>query len=140
MNRRDYDGSICSEYYKNKIYNNEYCYFEQDLYNNGYIQQAPLSKNKIINIINKAQEEFNDYKIILITSPISDTLFLNNDENYDLYLLSMCEVVILSKSCYAISSLFYKNKKKAYIPLFGFFTCLGLDTIYDKNNNFTYFY
>jgi len=146
VNRKDYDGSICSEYYKNKIYNNEYCYFEEELYNKGYIQQAPLSTNKIINIINKAQEEFNDYKIILITSPISDTSFLNydviknNNENYDLYLLTMCEVVILSKSCYALSSLFYKNKKKVYIPLFGFFTCLGLDTIYDKNNNFIYFY
>ena len=52
----------------------------------------------------------------------------------------MCDVVILSKSYYALSSLFYKNKMQAYIPLFGFFTCLGLDTIYDKNNNFTYFY
>ena len=140
-NRPDYDGSICSNYYKNKIKNNEYCFCEfYDTINN----QAPLSKIKLDNIINKAKQEFTDYKVILITSPISDTTYLNydyeviksNDENLDLYLLTMCKVVILSRSTFSLSSVFYNNDKiKTYIPLWGHFVSCGLDTIYDKNSD-----
>jgi hypothetical protein len=137
--RSDYDGSICSNYYKNKIKNNENCFCEfYDTINN----QAPLSKIKLDNIINKAKTEFTDYKVILITSPISDTSFLDyeviksNDENVDLYLLTMCNVTILSRSTFALSSMFFNDKKiKTYIPLWGHFVCCGLDTIYDKNND-----
>jgi len=136
--RPDYDGSICSNYYKNKIKNNDNCFFEfYDTINN----QAPLSKIKLDNIINKAKSEFTDYKVMLITSPISDTSFLDyeviksNDENLDLYLLTMCNVTILSRSTFALSSMFFNDKKiKTYIPLWGHFVCCGLDTIYDKNN------
>ena len=145
-NRPDYDGSICSNYYKNKIKNNEDCVVEfYDTINN----QAPLSKIKLDNIINKAKTEFSDYKVILITSPSSDTSFLDyeviksNDENLDLYFLTMCNVTILSRSTFALSSLFYNDKKiKTYIPLWGHFVCCGLDTIYDKNDmsKIEYFY
>jgi len=145
-NKPDYDGSICSNYYKNKIKNNEDCVLEfYDTINN----QAPLSKIKLDNIINKAKTEFPDYKVILITSPGSDTSFLNyeviksNDENLDLYFLTMCNVTILSRSTYALSSMFFNDKKvKTYIPLWGHFVCCGLDTIYDKNDmsKIEYFY
>ena len=145
--RSDYNGFECSEYYKNKILNNEPCYREfDDRINN----QAPLSKDKLINIINKAKEKYNEYKIILLTSPCSDTSFLdyevikNHDENLDLFLLTSCNVTILSRSTYALSSLFFNNlnKKYAYIPLWGHFVCCGLDTIYDKidKTKITYFY
>ena len=136
--RPDYDGSICSNYYKNKIKNNENCFVEfYDTINN----QAPLSKTKLENIINKAKNEFMGYKVILISSPNSDTSFLDyeviksNDENLDLYFLTMCKVVILSRSTFAFSSMFFNNNKiKTYIPLWGHFVCCGLDTIYDKND------
>lgn len=137
-NRPDYDGSICSNYYKNKIQNNENCFCE---FYNTINNQAPLSKIKLDNIINKAKTEFTDYKVILITSPISNTSFLDyeviksNDENLDLYLLTMCNVTILSRSTFSLSSMFFNDKKKkTYIPLWGHFVCCGLDTIYDKNN------
>ena len=140
----DYDGSECSQYYKNKILNNEICYYE--LYDRVNMQ-APLSKIKLENIINKAKKEFNGYKVILITSPNSDTSFLdyevikNYDESLDLYLLTMCKVVILSRSTFSLASEFFNdNKIKTYIPLWGHFVCCGLDTIYDKNNKFEYFY
>jgi hypothetical protein len=136
--RPDYDGSICSNYYKNKIKNNEDCFCE---FYNTINNQAPLSKIKLDNIINKAKTEFTDYRVILITSPISDTSFLDyeviksNDENLDLYLLTMCNVTILSRSTFALSSMFFNDKKiKTYIPLWGHFVCCGLDTIYDKND------
>jgi len=139
-NRPDYDGSICSNYYKNKIKNNENCVCE---FYHAINNQAPLSKQKMDYIINKAKNEFTDYKVILITSPTSDTSFLNydyeviksNDENLDLFLLTMCKVVILSRSTFALSSMFFNdNKIKSYIPLWGHFVCTGLDTIYDKND------
>jgi hypothetical protein len=136
--RPDYDGSICSNHYKNKIKNNEDCFVEfYDRVNN----QAPLSKTKLDNIINKAKSEFPDHKVILVTSPNSDTSFLDyeviksQDENLDLYLLTMCKVVILSRSTFALSCMFFNNNKtKTYIPLWGHFVCCGLDTIYDKND------
>ena len=140
----DYDSSISCNYYKQKILNNE-PFNGADYTDN----QSPLSKTKLENIINKAKEEYNDYKVILLTSPISDTSFLdyevikNDDESLDLYLLTMCSVVILSRSTFALSSLFFNNnKKKAYIPQWSHSVCCGLDTIYDKNdkNIFSYFY
>ena len=139
-NHSDYDGSICSNYYRNKVENKEYCdcgIFLGDKIN----KQSPLSKLKLENIINKAKEEFNNHKVILVTSPGSDTSFLdyevikNEDENLDLYLLTMCNVVILSRSTFSLTSLFFNNKKiKTYVPLWGHFICCGLDTIYDKND------
>jgi hypothetical protein len=144
-NLSDYDGSICSNYYKAKIIKNEKCYY---INNNNNIQ-APLSKQKILNIIDKAKTIFNDREVILLTSPNSDTsnfdyrVIKNNDENYDFYLLSLCKVVILSRSNFAITSLFFTdNKDKVYLPLWGHTACIGFDTIYDNNNNsiYEYFY
>lgn len=138
--RPDYNGSICSDYYKNKIKNNEECHCE---FYETMNHQAPLSKTKMDDIINKAKNEFPTYKVILITSPTSDTSYLNysyeviksDDANYDLFLLTMCNVVILSRSTFSLSCMFFNNKKiKTYIPLWGHIVCTGLDTIYDQND------
>jgi hypothetical protein len=137
-NRPDYDGSVCANHYKNKIKNNERCVVH---FPDGYNRQAPLSKEKLDYIINKAKNEFINYKVVLVTSPVSDTSYLNydyevfksTDENSDLYLLTMGKVVILSRSTFALSSMFFNdNKIKTYVPLWGHFVCCGLDTIYDK--------
>ena len=144
-NWADYDGSICSNYYKEKIKNNEKCYYISNENN----KQAPLSKQKIENVINKAKKTFIDYEVIILTSPNSDTTMFdykvvkNNDENYDFYLLSLCKVVILSRSTFSISTLFFNNNKdKIYIPLWGHTAVLGFDTIYDNNDKsiYEYFY
>jgi hypothetical protein len=146
-NQPDYDGSICSQYYRERINQDKPCEFYRDR-NNG---QHPLSKEKIETIIAKAKEKYPDYKVVLLTSPISDTSFLdydvikNQDENYDLYLLSLCKVVILSRSAFSISSLFFSDiecKRDLYIPLWGHFVCLGLDTKYEyiDRSKITYFY
>jgi hypothetical protein len=141
----DYDGSFCSNHYKNKIINNEKCVCE---FYGTYNHQAPLSKVKMDSVINKAKNEFPDYKVILITSPGSDTSYLNydyeviksNDPNVDLLFLTMCKVTILSRSTFALSSMFFNNTKiKTYIPLWGHFVTCGLDTIYDKNDSIEYF-
>jgi hypothetical protein len=139
--RPDYDGSICSNYYKNKIRNQEECVLE--MFGNGN-HQAPLSREKLDRIIKKAQEEFRNYKVVFITSPSSDTssyledddeVIRSHDENLDLYFLTMCKVVILSRSTFALSSMFFnKSKVKTYIPLWGHFVCCGLDTVYDRTD------
>ena len=143
---KDYDGSICSNYYKNRIKNREDCHHSN--YGGGN-SQSPLSKEKIQAVIDRAKLKFTDYKVLLITSPKSDTSFFNydviksHDESYDLYLLSLCKVVILSRSNYAISSLFFNNEKDmVYLPLWGHAVCNGFDTIYDNNeiSNYEYFY
>jgi hypothetical protein len=147
-NRKDYDGSECSDYYRNKIQNKEDCVLE---FFDRINFQAPLSKEKIEHIINRAQQQYCDYKVILLTSPDSDTsmfdydVIKNENHDYDLYLLSVCSVVILSRSTYALSSLFFNDintKKQVYIPLWGQFVCCGLDTIYDNidSDKITYFY
>ena len=104
-NWNDYDGSICSDYHRNRISNNECCHTDWDhLSKKTDNVQAPFSKEKIEAIINKAKEKFDGYKVILLTSPKSDTSFLdyevikNEDENMDLFLLTLCNVVILSRS------------------------------------------
>jgi hypothetical protein len=144
-NKKDYNGLICSQYYKKRILNNNPCRVQ---FYRKINHQAPLSKIKLDNIIEEAKNDFCDYKIILLTSPRSDTslydydVIKNDDENLDLFLLTMCSVVILSRSTFALSSLFFNNnKKKIYIPLWGHFVCTGLGTHYDKNKNKNkYFY
>jgi len=143
---KDYDGSICSNYYKNKIKKREDCY---DSNYGGGNSQSPLSKEKLQAVIDRAQSKFTDYKVLLITSPRSDTSFFdydvikNHDESYDFYLLSLCKVVILSRSTYAIASLLFNNEKDmVYVPLWGHAVCCGFDTIYDNNDisKYEYFY
>jgi hypothetical protein len=145
----DYDGSFCSNYYKEKIKNNELCYHTYDVHSGHQCNfQSPLSKEKVENIIHKAKEQYTDYEVILLTSPSSDTsnysykTIKNYDESYDLYLLSMCKVVILSRSTFAISNLFFNNKDKIYIPLWGHSAILGFDTVYDNSDKsiYEYFY
>lgn len=86
---------------------------------------------------------------MLITSPRSDTSFFDydvikkHDESYDFYLLSLCKVVILTRSTYTIASLFFNNEKDmVYVPLWGHVVCCGFDAIYDNNDisKYEYFY
>jgi len=149
----DYDGEPCSNHYKRKMLNKEPCVMEfygpqfGDMGNH----QAPLSKEKITFFINKATQAYSDYKVILLTSPNSDTSFLNydviknDDPSFDLFLLAKSNVCIFSRSIFALSTLFLNdihNKKQIYTPLWGHFVCCGLGTIYDKieKSKIRYFY
>jgi hypothetical protein len=126
---KDYDGSICSQYHRDRISNNENCHTDWDHLSKKIDNvQAPFSKEKLENMIHKAKERFPDYKVVLLTSPISDTsswsdydVIKNEDENQDLYLLTQCPVVILSRSNFSIASLFYNQKKICLYPFMGAF-------------------
>jgi hypothetical protein len=146
--REDYDGRPCVNYMKNKIENGE-------IPNNEVLtitepspwcqMQAPIPSTKIKKIIEDILIDKPEHKVVIITNPnenITDLpyeVISSNDEFYDLFLLCNTETVVLSKSNYALSSLFFGNANDVHIPLWGHIPCYGLYTKYDKTN-FKYFY
>jgi len=137
----DYDGSICSQFYANLVENGENCLYSRP--NDGN-RQAPLSTIKIKRIIAELLEKYPGYSVKIVTNP-NETIDLeypviqSEDENYDLYLLSKAPVVILSRSTFSLSALFFGNHQEVYIPSWGHSACMGLNTKFDKSG-FKYFY
>ena len=145
--RADYDGSICADFMRDKIENGI-------IPNNDVLSltepspwcqmQAPLSSDKIINKINEILKDKPDHEVVLVTNPNQNISGLpyrrisSNDEFYDLFLLCNSETLLLSKSNYALTSLFFGVSKETHIPLWGHVPCYGLYTKYD-NNDFIYF-
>jgi hypothetical protein len=89
--------------------------------------------------------KYPDYEVVIITSPgnygtgFSYRSIRSNDENLDLYLLCNSEVIILSRSNFSLSSLFFGMAKEVYVPMWGHLACIGPCTKFD-NCNFNYFY
>ena len=141
--KRDYDGSICSRYYKLLVENDKPCINNfYDRINN----HSPLSNEKINTMINDAQIIYPNDKVYMVTSPISNTDFnkyeiiSNDDVDKDLFILSNSKKSILSRSMYALTSLFFsKPKEYCYLPSWGYFVTCGLNTKYD-NNSFKFIY
>ena len=141
--KTDYDGAICSRYYRLLLENNKTCYNKfYDFVNN----HSPLSKDKIITMITDAKNEYPNDKLYMVTSPISDTDFndyeiiSNVDTDKDLFILCNSKKSILSRSMYALTSLFFSQPKEyCYLPSWGFFVTCGLNTKYD-NNAFKFIY
>ena len=141
--KKDYDGSICSKYYRLLIENDKPCVNKFYEYVNNH---SPLSKDKINTMIYDSKNTYSDNKIYMITSPISDTdyteyeIISSEDVDKDLFILCNSKKSILSRSLYALSSLFFsKPKEYCYLPSWGFFITIGLNTKYD-NNAFKYIY
>jgi hypothetical protein len=141
--KKDYNGSICSNFYKNKIDNTNNIF---GIINLGYCnQQAPLSKDKINIVLEEALNKYPEHEIVIVTSPGDyETGFpyrtiRSEDESYDLFLLCNSEVLILSRSCFAFNSLFFGIAKDVWCPLWGHFVSSGLNTKYD-NSLLNYFY
>lgn len=145
----DYDGRICSEHFNKKINNN--IIVDMNTHNESKILcqdcnlQAPLSKNKIQEQIDIALKKHPNYEVIIITNPGEDTkqfpyrYIQNNDENLDLFLLCNSKIVILSRSTYSLSSLFFGIAEEVYVPVWGHTSCFGINNKYDKCN-FNIFY
>ena len=137
----DYDGRVCSNYYKDAVNNDDTNYNFPLFY---YNRQSPLSTEKILNQIEIVSLKYPNYRKIIITNPREKHEFpyeyiQSNDPSYDLFLLTQCKVVILSRSTFALSSLFFGNHTDVYLPIWGQTACMGLGTKYDKSN-FNYFY
>ena len=137
----DYDGSVCSQYYANLVENGQPCLYSRP--NDGN-RQAPLSTFKIKLILSELLKKYPEYTVKVITNP-NETVDLDypviqsEDENYDLYLLSKAPVVVLSRSTFSLSALFFGDHQEVYIPAWGHTACMGLNTKFDQSN-FKYFY
>jgi hypothetical protein len=141
--KTDYDGSICSKYYKLLIENDKQCDNKFYEYVNNH---APLSKEKILIMLNDAINNYPNDKMYMVTSPISDSDFKeyeiisNDDVDKDLFILCKSKKIIISRSMFALTSLFFSEKKEyCYYPSWGYFVTCGLNTKYDKNA-FKYLY
>jgi hypothetical protein len=109
----------------------------------GCNSQSPLSDNKLQEQINIALTKHPDYEVVIVSSPnehVSGYRYISStDESYDLFLLCNSEVVILSRSTYALSSLYFGIAKEVYIPMWGHISCFGLTNKYDCSK-YNYFY
>lgn len=98
--------------------------------------QSVIKEKRICNIIDKLLVKYPDNQVIIVTSPTGDVhlpyrRIRNHDPSIDLFYLSQCDKVILSRSTFALSSLFYSNASEIWIPKWTLITCCGLNTIYD---------
>jgi hypothetical protein len=140
-NEPDYDGRVCVEHYRPTLEANQVCV---STHNSIYNRQAPLSPHKLEEQLANICTTHNDHTVIVITSPGSTPTLpykciRSADESYDLFLLCMCDVIVLSRSTFAMAALFFGNYKEAYVPLWGHMACMGLSTKYDRSK-FHYFY
>jgi hypothetical protein len=142
--KTDFDGAICSRYYKLLIENDKPCYNKfYDFVNN----HSPLSNEKINTMISDAKNTYPNHKLYMVTSPISNTDFdeyeilSNVDTDKDLFILCNAKKSILSRSMYALTSLFFSQPKEyCYLPSWGFFVTCGLNTKYDNNKVLKFIY
>ena len=142
--RHDYDGAVCSNYYKKRIDNDNQSI--QGIATLGYCNmQTPLEKSKVNLAIMEAKQKYPDHEIIIVTAPGDYEIdypyrcIRSDDENYDLFLLCNADVLILSRSTFALSSAFLGVASDVWCPLWGHFVCTGLYTKYD-NSKFNYFF
>jgi hypothetical protein len=143
----DYDGNVCSSHFINLINRHQTCTFT-NLENNQYNKQNPVSGEKIKVGLQKLKEKYPSYEVVVVASPLTsipdmgitfDKIIQSDDYNYDLFLLSKAKHIILSRSMFSLSALFFGEHIDVVMPLWGHFACSGFGTKYDKCN-FTYFY
>ena len=124
--RPDYDGSICSNYYKERI--NSEVQSIQGIATLGYCNmQTPLSRDKVDKAIMDAKVKYPEHEIIIITAPGDYEInypykcIRSKDENYDLFLLYNADVLILSRSTFALSAVFLGRCERNLVPIMGTF-------------------
>jgi len=152
-NRIDYDGSFSLNYYTNKINKNIFDYSDetQIYYNAGitkdtnlYNAQSPVSDEKLNKVIDNIQKRYPTYKVLIVTSPIGKVtlnypIIRSSDPSIDLFYLCNCDFVILSRSTFALTSLYFGRAKEFWIPTWGYVGSMGLETNYAKSK-FNYFH
>jgi hypothetical protein len=149
-NRIDYDGSYSLKYFANKINENDLTYNDENQYyiknniidSHLYNAQAPISDNKLNKVINNIKKRYPYYKVVIITSPKGNVTLnyptIRTDEpSIDLFYLCNSKILILSRSTYALSTLYFTRAKEIWIPTWGYVSSLGIET---KYNNITYNY
>ena len=142
--RPDYDGSFCSNHYREKIDNDNQII--QGIATLGYCNmQTPLAKGKVDLAILEATQKYPEHEVIIVTAPGDYNIdypyrcIRSNDESYDMFLLCNADILILSRSTFSLSAAFLGTASEVWCPLWGHFVCTGLYTKYD-NSKFNYFF
>jgi hypothetical protein len=151
--REDYDGSICAEYYREKLNNGniEINLAEEHEFGkskgvyipswgrtyNKYDCQAPIAEEKIQRVIGQVREKYPDHDVVIIASPKGEINFpyqcvRSDNIDEDLYYLCNCDVLICSRSLYCFASVYLGNAQEIYLPLWGHIVGTGLSTKYDE--------
>ena len=149
-NQNDYDGRLCaSEFSKSlnddKMADNSLDYFVKEKYGNVNCQ-SPIPFDRIKQCVDTFNSGDSSSEVYVVTNPGENLLNIpypvlsNHDESYDLFLLCNSNNLILSRSTFSISAMFFSEYENFYIPLWGHIPCFGLDTKFDNNKNIKYFY
>ena len=91
-------------------------------------------------MIDKAQEKYPQHEVIIVASPSGNEIRLpykcirSNDQDFDLFLLCNCNVLIGSRSLFCFSSTYLGFAQDIYIPMWGHIAGTGLTTKYDEAN------
>lgn len=146
----DYNGTTSANYYRDLIQRDASIDEMSHVHAYGTYPniQAPIHVNRIEIQIQDAKQRYPDHEVVIISSPKTRDLIqssyrviCNDDESHDLFLLCVSDVVILSRSTFAICSLIFGNHSRVYAPLWGQFTYYGFYTKYHRDSeHFSYFW
>lgn len=149
-NRVDYNGSHSFNYYVNKVNQSDLDYSDEGQYYkdcgvvtdnyNLYNCQAPMSDTKIQDVIYRARTctEYKDHDVVIITSPIGEVTLpyrtiRSDDPSLDLYYLCRGEsALILSRSTFALTTLYFTKATDVWVPKWGYLASMGLGTRFQK--------
>lgn len=146
----DYNGTASANYYRDLIQRDASIDEMSHVHAYGTYQniQSPIPMDRIEMQIQDAKQRYPDHEVVIISSPKTRDLIqspyrviCNDDESHDLFLLCVSDVVILSRSTFAICSLIFGNHSRVYAPLWGQFTYYGFYTKYHRDSeHFSYFW
>lgn len=154
-NRIDYDGNISSDFFKDNINKNNINVSQKDEFEyyrsiglnsnlNLYNAQSPIKDEKLKPIIQKCIEKYPTHEVIIVSSPLGDITLpyktiRSNDESFDLYCLIHSDILICSRSTYALAAAYLHMGSEIHIPMWGHFAATGMTSKYD-NSKLNYFY
>jgi hypothetical protein len=146
----DYDGTASANHYRDIINNNTNIDEVYHIHNYASLpnMQAPIAMERIECQIQDAKMRFPDHEVVIISSPCTKHLIrtnhriiCNDDESYDLFLLSVSNVVILSRSNFSTAVIIFGNHERIYAPLWGQLVINGFYTKYHENSSiFSFFH
>ena len=146
----DYNGTASANYYRDLIQRDASLDEMSHVHTYGEYPniQAPIPMDRVEIQIQDAKRRYPDHEVVIISSPKTRELIqtnyrvlCNEDESHDLFLLCVSDVVILSRSTFAICSLLFGNHSRVYAPLWGQLTYYGFYTKFHRDSeHFSYFW
>lgn len=127
--------------------NTDYIYVNNNYNHVHFFGQSAIQEEIIEELIGDLKKKYNaqDDDFIIIASPkgtinLKYKVIRSIDPDLDLYYLCNCNKVILSRSTYSLSSLFFNSTENliVHVPYFNIATSLGLTTNYDLSNYIYY--